>query len=114
MKRRCFVIGPMKGENLRDLHWLAFKVVKRLLPASFEISTPEVQKTGNVMSQIIRGCDCARLVVANVTGNNPNVLCEMAALDALGRACIPVKIRRRSRRKNDSMVFDRAGCATGR
>ena len=30
-------------------------------------------------------------MVANLTGNNPNVLYEMAVLDAMGRACVPVK-----------------------
>jgi hypothetical protein len=51
-------------------------------------------------------CDRADLVVADTTGNNPNVLYEMAILDAMGRACIPVKFK--IDEKVDAMPFDRA------
>ena len=84
------------GPNfMRDLTWLANEVVKPILeniePGGFTVSTPSFPKIGNVMYQVIQACDRAPLVVANLTGNNPNVLYEMAVLDAMGRACVPSK-----------------------
>ena len=73
------------------LRWLAEDVVQKLLP-NWEVSTPDSSEIGNIMNHVIKSCDRADLVIANTTANNPNVLYEMAILDALGRACIPVKI----------------------
>src|SRR4051812_16884426 len=90
---RCFVIGPMSPTHMPKLKWLAQKVVQPLLkPHNFTVSTPDADETGNIMHHVIKSCDRAHLVVADLTGNNPNVLYEMAILDALGRACVPVKI----------------------
>jgi nucleotide-binding STING sensor domain-containing protein len=102
---RCFVIGPMGGNNLDSLHWLA-NVVRKLLP-DWEVTTPDAHVPGNIMDHVIKSCDQADLVVANTTGNNPNVLYEIAILDALGRACIPVKIRN-GNEGDDLIPFDRA------
>jgi hypothetical protein len=89
---RCFVIGPMSGGQMEILNWLANEVLKPLLPVGFTVQTPNLNEPGNIMRQVIRCCDRATLVVANMTGNNPNMLYEIAALDAMGRACIPVVI----------------------
>jgi hypothetical protein len=89
---RCFVIGPMSGDHMATLNWLAYDVVKSLLPDGFVVQTPDLAKPGNIMKQVVQCCDRATLVIANVTGNNPNVLYEIAALDAMGRACIPVMV----------------------
>jgi hypothetical protein len=108
-QRRCFVIGPMGGEHLKTLEWLA-GVVARLLP-DFKVDTPETPKIGHIMTHVIKSCDRADLVIANATGNNPNVFYEMAVLDAMGRACIPVKIagadKETDEEKKDPMAFDR-------
>jgi hypothetical protein len=90
MPKRCFVIGPMSGPHRRTLKWLALDVVKPVLPADFEVATPESSEIGNIMTHVIKSCDRAHIVIANTTGNNPNVLYEIAVLDAMGRACIPV------------------------
>jgi hypothetical protein len=108
MSKRCFVIGPMSGENRATLKWLAYDVIKPLLPDEFEVETPDVQLIGNIMTHVIKACDRAHLVIANTTGNNPNVLYEIAVLDAMGRACIPVKIAEDEKAKKDLMPFDRA------
>src|SRR6266568_8749646 len=111
MPRRCFVIGPMSGPHLKTLNWLA-DVVKPLLPADFEVATPDAPDIGHIMTHVIKSCDRAHLVVANTTGNNPNVLYEIAVLDAMGRACIPVKIADADKEKKDRMSFDRAAYRT--
>ncbi len=111
MTRRCFVIGPMHGELLERLHWLRDSVVRPSLPSDFEVGTPDQLTVGNVMNQVIHACDRAQLVVADTTGNNPNVLYEIAVLDAMGRACIPVRVTEGAAGKHDPedrMAFDRA------
>lgn len=109
MKQKCFVIGPMRGKMLNTLHWLAEDVVQKLLP-DWEISTPDPNIAHHVMNYVIRSCDQAQLVIANTNGNNPNVLYEMAILDALGRACIPLKIvDDEGGSEDEGMPFDRAG-----
>src|ERR1700738_906624 len=111
-KRRCFVIGPMSGPHMDTLNWLAHEVVKPLLPAGLEVATPDAAQIGNIMTHVIKSCDRAHLVVANTTGNNPNVLYEIAVLDAMGRACIPVMIadahEEEREGKEDRIAFDRA------
>jgi hypothetical protein len=73
------------------LRWLAEEVVQKLLP-DWEVATPDSSEIGNVMKHVIKSCDREQLVIENTNGNNLNVLYEMALLDALGRARIPVKI----------------------
>lgn len=106
---RAFVIGPMNPQHMPKLRWLAQKVVQPLLkPHGFTVSTPDAPEPGNVMDQVIKACDRAHLVVADLTGNNPNVLYEMAILDAMGRACVPVKLTQDEEDDSDKLPFDRA------
>ncbi|HEX8490870.1 MAG TPA: STING domain-containing protein [Chthoniobacterales bacterium] len=104
--KTCFVIGPMGEGHLDRLKWLAKEVLQPILGDDYTVFTPDVNEPGNIMHHVIRSCDRADLVVADTTGNNPNVLYEMAILDAMGRACIPVKFK--IDEKADAMVFDRA------
>lgn len=109
MKNRCFVIGPMNKRHIDLLKWLAYEVIAKILEKEdFEVFTPDVPAAGNIMHHIIRSCDRAQIVVADTTGNNPNVLYEMAVLDAMGRACIPIKILGVEKIEKDFMPFDRA------
>jgi Prokaryotic STING domain len=105
-KKTCFVIGPMGEGHIERLKWLAEEVVQPILGDGYTVFTPDVNEVGNIMNHVIRSCDRAELVVADTTGNNPNVLYEMAILDAMGRACIPVKFK--IDEKVDAMPFDRA------
>ena len=100
------MIGPMGEGDLDRLKWLAEEVVQPILGDGYAVFTPDVNELGNIMNHVIRSCDRADLVVADTTGNNPNVLYEMAILDAMGRACIPVKFK--IDEKVDAMPFDRA------
>ena len=119
----CFVIGPMSDTHMPTLKWLAKDIVQPILePKGLVVATPDSAVIGNIMNQIIKSCDRAPLVVADTTGNNPNVLYEIAILDAMGRACIPVKITgteaatkdpdlavpKKPGAAKDGMVFDRA------
>ena len=103
LKKTCFVIGPMGKGQLKRLKWLAEQVIQPILGDGYVVFTPDVNELGNIMHHVIRSCDRADLVVADTTGNNPNVLYEIAILDAMGRACIPVTFD-----KDEAMPFDRA------
>src|SRR4030095_7576131 len=89
----CFVIGPMNKEHMPKLRFLAKKIVEPVLPKNFVVKTPDEFGAGNVMNQVMASCDTAALVIADTTGNNPNVLYEVGVLDSLGRLCIPVKLK---------------------
>src|ERR1700675_4128166 len=106
LKKTCFVIGPMEKGQLERLKWLAERVIQPILGDGYSVSTPDVVDLGNIMDHVIRSCDRSDLVVADTTGNNPNVLYEMAILDAMGRACIPVKFKLDE--KVEAMAFDHA------
>lgn len=107
--KRCFVIGPMNARHMPILAWLATEVLGPILePKGFTVNTPDIAEIGNIMHHIIRDSDRAQLVVADTTGNNPNVLYEMAVLDAMGRPCIPVKVVGIEEEHKDLMPFDRA------
>ncbi len=102
------------------MEWLAFDVVQPTLGASFDVFTPDVDVIGNIMHHVIRSADRAEIVVADTTGNNPNVLYEIAVLDAMGQPCVPVKLvdpgedvdddKEEELKKNEppKMAFDRA------
>lgn len=99
----------MNKDHIQHLHWLAEDVVKEILSGrEFEVFTPDVSETGNIMHHIIRSADRSDIVVADTTGNNPNVLYEIAILDAMGRACIPVKLTNGENDEIEKMPFDRA------
>lgn len=118
--KTCFLIGPMNPLHLPKLHWLKTQVLEKILePLGFVVFTPDVNQIGDIMNHVIRSADRADLVVADTTGNNPNVMYEIAILDALGRPCVPIKqlkdqteesqerfAQRES--KNEKMAFDRA------
>lgn len=99
----------MNDKHIKLLEWLAHDVVEKVLENDdFEVFTPDVPESGNIMHHIIRFCDRAQLVVADMTRNNPNVLYEMAIIDAMGRPCVPVKIREVEDNEKDLQPFDRA------
>jgi hypothetical protein len=108
MQKKCFVIGPMNEQHMPILNWLAHDIVAPIVKADdFVVETPDIPQSGNIMNHVIKACDRAQLVIADTTGNNPNVLYEMAVLDAMGRPCVPVKIA--SLESNEEpMAFDRA------
>src|SRR4030095_6052787 len=110
----CFVIGPMNKEHMPKLRFLAKKIVEPVLPKNFVVKTPDEFGAGNVMNQLMAACDTAALVIADTTGNNPNVLYEVGVVHSLGRLCIPVKLKpdapkeKRGGNAKDPLPFDRA------
>jgi hypothetical protein len=105
----------MNNDHMPKLRALAADIIKPILPAGYLVRTPDQGGAGNIMNQVMAACDSATLVIADMTGNNPNVLYEVGVLDSLGRLCIPVKPKQeadeeteRAQAGKDPMVFDRA------
>ena len=88
--KHCFIIGPMRDMarlvRLRDL-----VVAPILKEYGFEVSTPEKGEIGNVMRQVLLGLEQADILIADITGNNPNVLYELGIYHAFGKPCIIIK-----------------------
>jgi hypothetical protein len=90
----CFMIGPMKNEE--QLRWqrrLADEVLKPMLgPMGYEVRTPIIPKSGDIVQQVTALLDRADLVVADLTGNNPSVMYELAIRHCLGLPCVHVRV----------------------
>ena len=88
--RHCFVIGPMK--DMERLERFRDEVVAPILREyGFSVSTPEQGEIGNVMRQVLLGLEQADILIADITGNNPNVLYELGIYHAFGKPAIIVK-----------------------
>lgn len=88
--RRCFVIGPMR--DMDRLRRLAFDVVAPLLaPFGYTVTTPDHADMGLVMNQVLLSLEQADLLIADLTGNNPNVLYELGIYHAFGKPYVAVK-----------------------
>ena len=86
----CFVIGPMR--DLGRLKRLSENIISPLVsPLGYTVQTPERADVGNIMDQVIDSLDRADLVVADLTGSNPNVFYELAIRHSIGRAYVTVK-----------------------
>jgi hypothetical protein len=86
----CFVIGPMR--DMDRLNKLAAEVIEPVVePFGYPVETPASPQVGNIMSQVITRLDRAELVIADLTGNNPNVAYELAIRHCIGRAYIVVR-----------------------
>jgi hypothetical protein len=86
----CFIIGPMKDmarlTNFRD------NVIKPILtPRGFDVHTPEEGGSGNVMDRVLLGLEQADILIADLTGNSPNVLYELGVYHSFGKPYILVK-----------------------
>ncbi|NHE57851.1 STING domain-containing protein [Cyclobacterium plantarum] len=88
--KRCFVIGPMK--DMSRLNLLARKIVAPLVgPHGFTVITPEEGNIGSVMDQVLLYLEQADILVADITGNNPNVMYELGIYHSFGKPSLIVK-----------------------
>lgn len=85
--KTCFVItpiGPDEGDVRRATNGLLSSVLRPVLePLGYETrAAHEIEITGNISKEIIRRLLNADLVIANLTGLNPNVMYELAVRHA--------------------------------
>ncbi|HTI93475.1 MAG TPA: STING domain-containing protein [Puia sp.] len=88
--KSCFIIGPM-----RDMpRLIAFRdhIIKPILePLGFHVNTPESGDIGNVMRQVLLRLEQADILIADITGNNPNVLYELGVYHSFGKPYVVIK-----------------------
>jgi hypothetical protein len=90
--KRCFVIGPMK--DMSRLNRLANDIIKPILePEGFRIITPDQGHIGSIMDQVLLNLEQADILVADITGNNPNVMYELGVYHSFGKPSIVIKDR---------------------
>jgi hypothetical protein len=109
-KSTCFVIAPIGGKDT-DIRRRSDKVLKHIfrkaLADKFEVTRgDEIDEPGMITSQVLRAVQESDLVVADLTGHNPNVLYELAVRHAIEKAVIHV-----IEPKLSKIPFDIAGFA---
>lgn len=94
-RKTCFIITPIgKSESLvrKKVDGLIKEVIKPVLePLGYEIIVShEINESGTMTAAIIKGVYNSTLVIANLTGNNPNVLYEVALRHASAKPIIHI------------------------
>lgn len=92
--KRCFVICPI-GEDGSPARERSNEVLKYIItPAVTEcgyerpVRGDEIDKTGDITSRVIQHVDDDDLVIADLTGHNPNVFYELAIRHAVHKPVI--------------------------
>ena len=95
-KKRCFIITPIgdeRSETFRMAKGVIESVIKPVLERNgFEDIKPayEILESGMIGNQIIDRIVNDDLVIANLTGNNPNVMYELAIRHAAAKPIIHI------------------------
>lgn len=93
-KKRCFIITPIGGENepiRRHIEGIIDAAIVPVLNDEFEIVVAHrIHTTGTITKQIIAEIYSADLVIANLTGRNPNVMYELALRHCIGTPLITI------------------------
>ena len=88
--KSCFIIGPMK--DMPRLMAFRDQIIKPILePLGFHVNTPESGDIGNVMRQVLLRLEQADILIADITGNNPNVLYELGVYHSFGKPYVIIK-----------------------
>jgi hypothetical protein len=104
MKKRCFVIGPMA--EMERFHKLVDEIIKPLLdPYNYDVIIPLEGNDGQIMHHVLLELERADLLIADISGNNPNVMYELGIYHSLGKAYIAFKDRS-FMSDNESTPFD--------
>src|ERR1700760_3470277 len=100
----CFIIGPMK--DMDRLLQLKKEVIRPLLePYHFKVITPEEGEHENIMRQVLLNLEQADILIADISGNNPNVMYELGIYHSFGKPYITVNDRS-YKRKGGGTPFD--------
>lgn len=101
----CFVIGPYGERGSKTRKWSDFlfnKIISPVLTDKYQVQrTIDSPESGQISSRIKRDLNCAGLVIADLTADNPNVYYELGYRHALDRPFIHLV-----RADNPKLPFD--------
>lgn len=95
---RCFVVGPI-GEDGSDTRTRSDQVLRHVVkPVASDkgytvLRGDELGATGNITAQVLQEIATADLVIADLSGHNPNVFYELALRHALNLPIIQIIAR---------------------
>jgi hypothetical protein len=110
-ERRCFVIAPI-GDPDTEVRRRSDQVLKHIItPAVAEcgyraLRADQISEPGIITSQVIQHVVDYPLVVADLTGRNPNVFYELAVRHAIQKPLVQII------KKGETIPFDVAGTRT--
>jgi len=110
-KKTCFVISPI-GTDESDIRKRSDQILKHVLKPAADscgfkaIRADDLSEPGMITSQVIQHVIDDPLVVADLTGMNPNVFYELAIRHAIRKPLIQII------QKNEKFPFDVAGMRT--
>ena len=103
-KKRCFIITPIGNDNdsiRRHIDGIIDAAIKPALEPDYEVvAAHKITETGTITKQIIKEIYHDELAIANLTGNNPNVMYELAVRYCLGKPVLTIA------EKGTSLPFD--------
>ena len=96
MKRTCFVVCPIgqEGSEIRNRADIIFNHIVEPACDKFSLTplrSDKIAMTGVITHKIIKHLKDSDIVIADLTGHNPNVFYELGIRHALGRPVIIIK-----------------------
>jgi hypothetical protein len=110
-KRICFVISPIGVEG-SDIRRRADQVLRHIISPAAEASgfstvrADQISEPGLITTQVIQHIIDDPLVIADLTGSNPNVFYELAIRHAIRKPLVQII------QKDEKIPFDVAGMRT--
>jgi len=110
-KKNCFIISPI-GDEASDIRKRADQVLRHILTPAAEacgydpIRADKISEPGMITSQVIQHIVDDPLVIADLTGMNPNVFYELAIRHAIRKPLVQIV------NKGEKIPFDVAGMRT--
>lgn len=93
-KKICFVVTPISDENTAIRRHIDGIIDQAIIPAigdEFEIKVAHREyEIGSINDRVIRNVYNADLVIANLTGLNPNVMFELGVRYSCGKATVVI------------------------
>jgi len=110
-KKNCFIICPI-GEQASETRKRADQVLRHIITPAIEacgympVRADKISEPGLITSQVIQHIVDDHLVVADLTGMNPNVFYELAIRHAIRKPLVQII------QKGERIPFDVAGMRT--
>ncbi len=93
-KEKCFIITPIGDDTdpiRRHIEGIIDAAITPALGEKYEIIVAhKISEPGSITKQIISEIYSAKLVIANITNRNPNVMYELALRHAIGKPVITI------------------------